>query len=78
MFFIRCRFFWDVALGNVNRSMQWFCDTIPSMRELHSVRSKYMGNIFSIEMRKYACFCELCIDANGLGVNHCLSNAYVK
>ena len=37
-----------------------------------------MGDIFSTETRKYVCFCEFCIDANGLGVYHCMNNAYVK
>ena len=36
-----------------------------------------MDDIFSIEMRKYACFW-FCIDTNGLGVDHCVNNAYVK
>ena len=78
MFFIRCSFFWDVSLGDVNRSMPWYCETIPNMRELHLVHSKDMGDIFSIETRKYVCFCEFCIDANGLGVDHCVNDAYVK
>ena len=37
-----------------------------------------MGDIFSIETKKYACFCEFFIDANGLGVDHCVNDAYVK
>ena len=44
--------FLDVSLGYVNISMPWYCDTIPGTRELHSVRSKDMGGIFSIETRK--------------------------
>ena len=47
------------------------------MRELHSVCSKYMSYIFSIETRKYACFYEFCIDSNGLGIDHCVNDAYV-
>ena len=78
MFFIRCNFFGDVSLGDVNRSIPWYCETIPSMRELHSVHSKDMGDIFSIETGKCVCFCEFCIDTNGLGVDHCMNNAYVK
>ena len=58
--------------------MPWYCETIPGMRELHLVRSKDKGDIFSIEMRKYVCFCEFCIEANGMGVDHCVNNAYVK
>ena len=78
LFFIRCMFFWDVSLGDFNRSMPWYCATILGTRELHSIRSKVMGNIFSIETNKYACFCEFYIDANGLGVDHCMNDAYVK
>ena len=78
IFFIRCRFFWDVALGNENRSMPWNYETIPGMRELHSFHSKDMGDIFSIETRKYACFCEFFIDIDRLGVDHCVNGAYVK
>ena len=78
MFFIRCMFFWDVFLGDVNRSLPLYYETIPGMRELHSIHSKDMGEIFSIETRKYVCFYEFCIDANGLGVDHCMNDAYVK
>ena len=78
MFFIRCRFFWDVSLGDVNRSIPWNCETILGTRELHSVCGKDMGDIFCIEMQKYACFCEFCIEANGLEVDHCINDAYVK
>ena len=65
MFFIRCMFFWDVSLGDVNRSMPWYCETILGTRELHSIRSKDMGDIFSIETRKYACFYEFCLNPKG-------------
>ena len=78
MFVIRCRFFLDVSLCDVNRSMPWYCETIPGMRELHSACSKDMDGISSIETTKYACFCEFCIDANGQGVDHCMNDAYVK
>ena len=36
-----------------------------------------MGDIFSIKTRKYACLCEFYIDAKGLGVDHCVNDAYV-
>ena len=58
--------------------MPWYYDTTPSMRELHLVHSKDMGDIFSIETKKYVCFCDFCIDVNGLGVGHCVNDAYVK
>ena len=75
---IPCRFCWYVSFGVVNRYISWYCETIPSMRELHYVQSKYMGDIFSIETRKYVCFCEFWIDANGMGVDHFVNDAYVK
>ena len=37
-----------------------------------------MGDIFSIETRKYACFYEFYIDTNGLEVDHGVNDAYVK
>ena len=37
-----------------------------------------MSDIFLIEMRKFVCLCEFCIDANGMEVDHCVNNAYVK
>ena len=58
--------------------MPWYCKTIPGTIELCSVHSKDMGDIFSIETRKYACFCEFYIEADGLGVDHCVNDAYVK
>ena len=78
MFCIRYRCFLDVSLGNVTKSLPWYCETIPDTRELHSFCSEYMGDIFSIETRKYVCFCEFCIDANGLRVDHYMNDAYVK
>ena len=37
-----------------------------------------MGDIFAIETRKHACFCDFCIDVNGCGIDHCENDAYVK
>ena len=45
--------FWNVSLGGMDRSMHWYCDTIPGTRELLSVKSKDMRNMFSIDMTKY-------------------------
>ena len=43
--------------------MLWYSETKRGMRELHNVWIKDMGDIFSIETRKYAGFYEFCIDA---------------
>ena len=72
------RFFWDVALGVVNRSMPCYCETIHGTRGLYFVQSKYMGDIFSIETRKYGFFCYFCNDENGCGVHHCENDIYVN
>ena len=37
-----------------------------------------MGEIFTIELRKYACFCEFCIGIDGCILDQCESHAYVK
>jgi len=37
-----------------------------------------MGDIFAIETRKHACFCDFCIDVNGCGIDDCENDAYVK
>ena len=58
--------------------MLFYCETIPSMRELHYVQIKDMGDIFSIEIRKYFCFCDFFIDANGCGIHHYENDVYVK
>jgi len=73
-----CMFFWNVSLGDVNRSMPLYCDTIPDTRELHYFHSKDLGDIFSIVTRKYACFCDLCIDAQGCDLDRCKNDGYVK
>ena len=65
------RSLWNVALGDVDRSMLWHCDTIHGIRESHSAQSKYMSDVFFIEMRKYACFCDFCIEADGCGLDQC-------
>ena len=65
------RLFWNVELDDVNRFIPW-------TPKLHYVRSEYMGEIFAIEMRKYACFCEFCIDKDGCGLDQCEMHAYVK
>ena len=75
-------------------SMQDFFETFPLVMWIdpchgiarpYLVRENYILFVvktwvvyFSIEMRKYVCFCELCIDTNGLGVDHCMNDAYVK
>jgi hypothetical protein len=48
------------------------------MKELHSIMSKDVGDIFSIEMRKNTCFCEFCIDAKGCALYQCENDGYVK
>ena len=58
--------------------MSWYSETIHGTRELLYVQSKYMGHIFSIEIRKCACFCDFCIDVNGCGIYHCENDVYVK
>lgn len=72
------RFFWNVEIGDVNRFMTWYCDTICGTRELHFMHSKDMGNILTIKTRKYACFCEFCIGTYGCGLDQCEKNEYVK
>ena len=37
-----------------------------------------MGEIFSIKMRKYACFCEFCIGADGCRLDQCEKQRYIK
>ena len=37
-----------------------------------------MGDKFSIETRKYACFCKLCIDADGCDFDKCQNVGHVN
>lgn len=50
----------------------------PPRLKLHSVQSKYVGEIFSIEMRKLTRFCEFCIDFDGCRLYQCEKQGYVK
>jgi len=77
-YLIWCRLFWNVSLGDVNRSMPWYCGTIPSTKELKCVMSKYMGGIFAIEIQKYAFSCRFCIDVKGCALDGCENHGYVK
>ena len=65
---------WNAALGNMKRSMPWYCEAITSIRELHFFEIKDMGDIFTIETRKYTCFCGFCIDAKGCAFVQCENN----
>ena len=56
------RFFWNIAMGDVDSSMQHNCTAIHKTRGLHSIRSNKMTNIHAIEKRKYSLFCLACID----------------
>ena len=42
-------FFWNIAMGDVDRSMPHNCTAIPKTRGLISIRSKKMTNIHTIE-----------------------------
>lgn len=53
-------------------------NTIEGIKELRSVRSKEIGEIFSIEMWKYACLCKICIIVDGCKLDKCEKNIYMK
>ena len=55
----------DSTFESCNATILWYFNTIKEAWKLHSVNSKDMGEIFVIEMRKYACFCEFCIGVDG-------------
>ena len=43
------RFLWNIAMGDVDRSMPHNCTAILKTRGLHSIKRKKMTNIHSIE-----------------------------
>ena len=72
------RLFWNVENGDVNKSIHLYLYTRHGTRELHSIWSKYMGEMFSIRTRKYACFFESCIVVDGCRLDQCGNHRYVK
>ena len=73
------RFFWNIAMCDVDRSMPHNCIAILKTRGLHSIRRKKMENINKIEKRKYSCFCLACIDyVDSLDECQNLTNKFVK
>ena len=49
-------FFWNIAMGYVDRSIPYNCTTVLKTRGLHSIRSKKITNIHAIKKRKYSFF----------------------
>lgn len=60
--FFSSRYFWNIAMGDVDRSFPFNFLGIAQTRSLHSTRIKNMTNIPCIEKRNFSCFCSACID----------------
>ena len=61
VFFSR-RYFWNIAMGEFDRSFPFNCLPITETTSLHSIRSDNMTNIHSIEKQQLSFFCSACID----------------
>lgn len=62
----------------MNRSIPWYCNTIKGTSGLYLVWSKYIGGIFTIKTRKFACFYEFWISAGGCRLDQCEKHRYIK
>ena len=71
------RFFWNIRVEDVDRSIGNDVETIKGTRKLHSIKTKLSTNVFALDKRKYYCFCHVCID-NTKSIDVCENKMYVK
>jgi hypothetical protein len=74
-----CRFFWNVGIQDVNRSIPYDANTIPGTRKIHSVKTKRYQNVFAFDRRNESCFCSVCIeDTKSIDICENKNAEYVK
>jgi hypothetical protein len=55
------RVFWEMKVGNVNRTRGFDCRTVASSWSMHSVQVISASNNAMLEVRDFSCFCHHCI-----------------
>ena len=71
------RFFCHSGIQDVDRSIGDDVETIKGNRKFHSIKTKLSKNVFSLDKRKYFCFCHVCID-NTKSNDVCENKMYVE
>lgn len=56
------REFWHIGIGDVDRSNEWKCKTIPGSRQFHSILGCSQADPTLLMVRDLACFCAPCIN----------------
>ena len=68
------RVFWEIKVGDVDRSNKWDCKDIPNARGLHCVSGYSLTNGKSLKCRPLSCFCSACMHGQW---RRCSNSAHV-
>ena len=79
IYHLLCRFFWLVGVQDIDRSIPYKASTIHGTRELLSIQTKSLQNVFSFDSRNQSCFCHICTEnVESTEVCENINNNYVK
>ncbi|KAL3685613.1 hypothetical protein R1sor_003635 [Riccia sorocarpa] len=67
------RFFWEVKVGEVDRSKELDCLPIKGTRSLHCFHGYTRSNPTLLRIKELSCFCAVCVDDEGV---RCPAQAY--
>lgn len=69
------RHFWNVQIGDVDRSNPWHCAPITGSRSIHSICGYSKVDSTQLKTRMLSCYCDACIHNT---TRMCVNKAYVK
>jgi len=56
------KWFWEVKVGDVDRSKSWEYENLIGSHKMHQVRSISYGNPTLLQYRELLCLCVHCVD----------------
>lgn len=68
------RVFWEVKVGDVDRSNRWDCKAVEGARGLHCVSGYSLRDGNAFRCRQFSCFCTACLQGHW---RRCSNNAHV-
>ncbi|KAL3701494.1 hypothetical protein R1sor_019516 [Riccia sorocarpa] len=68
-------FFWEVKVGEVDRSKELDCLPIKGTRSLHCFHGYSRSNPTLLRIKELSCFCVVCVDDEGV---RCPTQAYIR
>lgn len=70
----KSRVFWDIKLGEVDRTCQWNCKPIHKTMSMHSVNGYSCTDTKALRYRMLSCFCDFCMQNQW---RRCVNKEYV-